>query len=105
MDMTAALVAPASMLTATPEITAAEMAKRGDIKETAQKFEAAFMSIMIQQMFAGLETSGPFGGGDGEKTFRSFMTEAMANQMTKSGGIGLADTVMGEMLKLQGLES
>ena len=31
------------------------------------------------------------------------MTEAMAGQMTKAGGVGLADTVMGEMLKLQGM--
>jgi len=87
---------------ATP--TAAEMAKRKDIDATAQSFESSFLSIMLQQMFEGVDTSAPFGGGDGEKMFRSFMTDAIAAQTTKSGGIGIADAVRTEMLKMQGLE-
>jgi Rod binding domain-containing protein len=31
------------------------------------------------------------------------MTEAMGKQIAKSGGLGIADTVAREMLKLQGL--
>jgi Rod binding domain-containing protein len=58
---------------------------------------------MLQQMFEGVDTAAPFGGGDGEKMFRSFMTEAMGKQIAKSGGLGIADTVAREMLKLQGL--
>jgi flagellar protein FlgJ len=83
---------------------AAELAKRGEIKETARKFEGQFLSIMLQQMFEGVEVSAPFGGGPGESMFKSFMTDAMAQQMTKVGGIGIADTVQREMLKLQGLK-
>ncbi|WP_395671453.1 rod-binding protein [Phenylobacterium sp.] len=79
-------------------------AKRGEIRATAQKFEEQFLSIMLQQLFEGVNTSAPFGGGPGEQMFKSFMTEAMAKQMTRGGGIGLADTVGREMLKLQGLE-
>ncbi len=79
-------------------------AKRGEIRATAQKFEEQFLSIMLQQMFEGVNTAAPFGGGPGEQMFKSFMTEAMAKQMTRGGGIGLADTVNREMLKLQGLE-
>ena len=85
--------------------SAAELAKRGKIDETAKAFEASFLSIMIGQMFEGVETSGPFGGGDGEKMFRSFFSDAIAKQVTKSGGgIGLASSVSREMLKLQGLQ-
>jgi Rod binding domain-containing protein len=47
--------------------------------------------------------SAPFGGGEGEKMFKSFFTDAVAKQVTKSGGIGVADQVAKEMLKLQGL--
>jgi Rod binding domain-containing protein len=36
--------------------------------------------------------------------FKSFMTDAMGQQMTRAGGIGIADTVQREMLKLQGLK-
>ena len=82
----------------------AELAKRGKITETAQAFEASFLSIMISQMFEGVETEAPFSGGDGEKMFRSFFSDAIAKQVSKSGGLGLADSVSREMLKLQGLQ-
>ena len=97
------LVAPA--LTASPmAVSAADLAKRGQIKQTAQDFEATFLSTMMQQMFSGLSTEGPFGGGPGEEMFRSVLTDAMAKQMSKTGGIGIAPAVEREMLKLQGLK-
>jgi Rod binding domain-containing protein len=85
------------------QTSAAELAKRGQIRQTAEKFEEQFLSIMLQQMFEGVNVSAPFGGGPGEEMFKSFMTEAMAKQMTRTGGIGLTDQVSREMLKLQGL--
>lgn len=84
--------------------SAAELAKRGKIKETAQNFEASFLSVMTQQMFEGVKTSEPFGGGQGEEMFKSVLAEAMSKQIAKAGGIGLAPTVEREMLKLQGLK-
>lgn len=79
--------------------------KRGQspeqMRETAQAFEASFLSQMLKPMFEGLETDGPFGGGEGEATWRSFLIDAMAKQAVKAGGIGLADTVMSEMVKMQ----
>lgn len=84
--------------------TTAELAQRSRAKEAAAAFEAQFLSSMLQQMFAGVDTEAPFGGGFGEEMFRSLMTDAMGRQMTKAGGIGLADTVQREILKLQGLQ-
>lgn len=84
--------------------SAAELARRGQIKQTAEKFEASFLSSMLQQMFEGLDTSGPFGGGRGEEMFRSVLTGAMATQMAKHGGVGIAAEVEREMLKMQGLK-
>ena len=101
-DLTALAVPPA-LTAAPPAGSAAELAKRGQIKATARDFEASFLSIMMQQMFAGLKTDGPFGGGPGEEMFRSVLTDAMAKQMARAGGIGIAPTVEREMLKLQGL--
>jgi len=101
-DLTAVSVSPA-LLQPTATQSAAELVKRGNIKETAKKFEASFLGIMLQQMFEGVETSAPFGGGPGEAMFKSFMTEAMAKKMTDAGGVGVANMVGREMLKLQGL--
>ena len=103
-DLTAALVSP-TLLTPPPGASsAAELAKRGQIKQTAQKFETSFLSVMLGQMMEGTETSAPFGGGPGEAMFKSFLTEAMAKKMTDNGGIGISAAVQREMLKMQGLK-
>ncbi len=81
-----------------------ETAARKKIAETAKTFEASFMSVMMQQMFEGVKTSEPFGGGNGEEMFKSVLTDAMSKEVTKAGGIGLASTVQREMLKMQGLK-
>jgi Rod binding domain-containing protein len=97
------LVAPT--VTPTPIAqSAADLAKRGKIQQTARDFEASFLSVMMQQMFAGISTDGPFGGGAGEEMFRSVLTEAMAKQMARRGGVGIAAEVQREMLKMQGLK-
>lgn len=85
------------------EASATEKMSRAKIDKTARDFEASFLSIMLGQMFEGVETAAPFGGGDSEKAFRSFLTESMGKSMAQHGGIGLADSVRKEMLKLQGL--
>jgi flagellar protein FlgJ len=102
----AAIALPASVLAgqaAGAPPTAAELAKRGQIAKTAQDFEASFLSVMLQSMFQGVKQQEPFGGGQGEEMFKSFMSEAMAKQMAKAGGIGLSKAVQAEMLKMQGL--
>lgn len=76
---------------------------RARIEKTAKEFESAFLSTAFQTMFSGVNTSEPFGGGEGEQAFKSFLMDAFAKQMTKSGGVGLAASVTQEMLKMQGL--
>lgn len=71
------------------------------IKKTAQDFETSFLAQMLKPMFQGLKTDGLFGGGQAEETWRSFLVDEMAKKTVAAGGIGLADTVMSEMLKMQ----
>jgi len=75
------------------------------MRETAEKFEASFLSQMLKPMFEGIETDGPFGGGEAEGTWRSFMIDEMAKQTVRAGGIGLADTVVSEMIRMQAEQS
>jgi Rod binding domain-containing protein len=72
-----------------------------DVRRVAEDFEAAFLARMLQPMFEGLSTDGPFGGGNAEATWRGFLVDAMARQVSQSGGIGLADHVQRELLSLQ----
>ena len=85
--------------------SAAEMAKRGSIQKTAKDFEASFLNVMYQSMFKDVGADNPYGGGQGEEMWKSFLTDAMAKQTVKRGGIGLSDVVAKEMLKLQGLSA
>lgn len=71
------------------------------IRQTAQDFEATFLAQMMKPMFDGLSTEAPFGGGHAEETWRGFMLDEMAKKTVAAGGIGLADTVMREMLRMQ----
>ena len=99
--LSAATISP-NTLAQTPQTTSADL-MRGKARDAAQKFESQFLAQMLGQMFQGIDTDGPFGGGHGEEMFRSLLTDSMAREMTKAGGIGLADTVQREILKLQGL--
>lgn len=71
------------------------------MRETAQAFEASFLSQMMKPMFEGLSTDGPFGGGQAEAQWRGFLVDAMAKQTVRAGGIGLADQVLAEMMRMQ----
>ncbi len=71
----------------------------------AEDFEAFFLSQVIEQMFAGISTDGPFGGGQGEKIFRSLMNQEMGRSMARNGGVGIAASVRAVMIRAQESES
>ena len=103
--MTSPLTTPVDMLSATKPIamSGAELATRSKIGKAAEAFEGQFLGIMLQSMFQGTDAEAPFGGGQGEQMFKSFLTDAIAKQSVKAGGLGIAAVVQREMLKLQGL--
>lgn len=87
-----------------PVTSALPLARGGEtpqMRATAEKFEASFLSQMLKPMFEGLDTNGLFGGGEAEGTWRGFLIDAMAEQTVRAGGIGLADTVVAEMIRMQ----
>ena len=66
------------------------------LREAAQKLEATFLAEMLKS--AGLGTSrSAFGGGIGEDQFSSFLRDAQATEMARSGGIGLAESLFNAM--------
>jgi Rod binding domain-containing protein len=69
--------------------------------KAAEEFEQVFLTTYLEQMFSGVKTEAPFGGGTGEEIFRSMLLNEYSTEMSKSGGIGLADYVYREILTLQ----
>lgn len=100
--MSLPIVTPATLPpTASPAVTPPAATATARMRETAEAFEASFMAQMLKPMFEGLSTDGLFGGGEAESTWRGFLVEAMAKQTVRAGGIGLADQVVSQMLKMQ----
>lgn len=85
--------------------TKPDPAVRARIDKTARDFEASFLSVMLGQMFEGVKTSAPFGGGEGETAFRSFLTDALSKSMVQHGGVGVSKAIGAELMKLQGLSA
>lgn len=71
------------------------------IADAAKQFESTMISSLLQPMFKGLSTDGPFGGGEAEGTFRSFLVDAIAKKVEKSGGLHLSSAIQREMIRMQ----
>lgn len=71
------------------------------IDEVAQEFEAVFLGQMLQHMFAGVDSDPNTGGGQTEEMYKSLLIDEYGKLMSRTGGVGVADHVKREMLKLQ----
>jgi len=76
-------------------------ANRSQIRKTAEDFEAVFLSQMLQPMFSTVPTDSLMDGGQAESIYRGMMVEEMGKSIAKGGGIGIADSVYREMIKMQ----
>lgn len=72
-------------------------------RDTAQKFEAVFIGQMAKLMLESVEQDGAFSGGHGEEMFRGVLAEKLGEEIAKGRGVGLADQVMAEIIRLQGV--
>ena len=71
------------------------------MRKTAENLEAFFLGQMLQPMFNNIEAAAPFGGGNSERMWRSMQVEEFGKAFARMGGVGLADSIMKEMLRLQ----
>ena len=94
-------VATASIAANAPTTKVAPTHDDKGIDKAAQDFEAVFLSQMLESMFKGIKTDGPFGGGHAEEMMRSFMLQEYGKVMAANGGVGIADAVKRELLHAQ----
>ncbi len=88
-------------LPATAELPAQPRAPRGDTPEArrraAETFEGLVLGVLLQPLFAGLETKGAFFGGAGEAQWRPMLVQELGSAIARGGGLGLAAAVLREM--------
>ena len=70
-------------------------------RKVGADFEQMFIAQMLQPIFDAMPPDGVFGGGTGEKMFRSFQVDEYAKAITRTGGIGIADAVARHIISLQ----
>ena len=75
--------------------------KDSNPRKTAEDFEAFFLTQMFELMSAGVKTDGPMGGGQAESKWRSFLNDEYGRAMSKGRGLGIADMVYDQMIKMQ----
>ena len=71
------------------------------MRRAAEEFEAVFLAQMMAPMFEGLDTDGLGGGGMGEEIFRPMLIERYAEALSQAGGVGIADSIVRELMRLQ----
>ena len=70
-------------------------------RKTAEDFEAFFLAQAMDSMFSGIDSDKLFGAGNGENVYRSLLIQEYAKVAAKSGGVGIADAVQREILRMQ----
>jgi Rod binding domain-containing protein len=68
----------------------------------AQNYESMFLETVFKQMTSGLTGEGPLGTeGDGGEIWRGMLVDEYARKVNTSGGVGIADSVYRELIRIQ----
>ena len=71
-------------------------------RKTAEDFESMFLEQSLQRMFTSTGDEGPLGeNGTGGDVYRSMLVKEYAGTIAKSGGVGIANQVYSEIIKIQ----
>lgn len=78
-------------------------ANKAKALKTATEFESMFLENSLDRLTQSEGTDGPLGeNGTGGGVYRSMLNKEYAQSIVQSGGIGIGDQVMREMLRMQG---
>lgn len=85
-----------------PESKPGEPKNIEQLRSQARELEGVFLNTLMKQMFSGIKTDqSSFGGGFAEETWRGMQAEQLSNQIAESGGLGIADALMGDLIAMQ----
>lgn len=63
----------------------------------ARELEGVFLTTLMKEMFSGIDTEASFA----QETWRGMQAEHFATAMAEAGGVGLADSLMADLIALQ----
>ncbi|WP_377192459.1 rod-binding protein [Ruegeria meonggei] len=68
------------------------------MQSAAVELEAAFLTVMLKSAGLG-KARQSLGGGAGEDQFSSFLVQQQAQQLAKSGGVGLSEILFQSLME------
>ena len=100
-DLARAAINAGQSSSLTPRIDPTKTDRIAEARRAAEEFEAVFLAQMLAPMFENLGQDDLVGGGFGEGVYRSLLVEEYGKAISRSGGVGIAEAVQREILKLQ----
>ena len=95
------LQTPRSNLVEFEKIDPSKIRNYEQIDAKARDFEAVFLAEMMKPMFESVDVDPLFGGGQTEEIFRGMQVQEYGKQIAEKKGIGLADFVKRELIRVQ----
>ena len=99
--MTQAIPSPAAATAGTPASGPGKPANLEAMRDVAQQFEAVFLAQVLSKINQGSTTDQTAGEGGAQTLFHDMFNDEVAKLISRSGGVGVADAVLKEMLKVQ----
>ena len=102
--MDSALLSTDFVSSAMPQKVAPKISNVVDLekaRKAVEDFEAFFISQTFEQMYSTVPVNETFGGGNAEKIFRSMLIDEYGKMTARSGGIGLTNQIMAQLLQQQ----
>ncbi len=94
--------ANAAKASANKSLSQSDEKMHAQLDVVAKDFESMFMTEMIKPMFEEVnKPNAMFGGGKGEEIFNGFMMQEYGKLISDTGGIGIADAVKQELIRMQ----
>jgi flagellar protein FlgJ len=78
-------------------------AEQRRLRATAHEIESIFLSHMLKMMRQSSGKAAPLSG-SGQRVYSEMMDEHLGRTLAKGGGIGLADLLVKDVLRRQGVE-
>lgn len=75
---------------------------KSETRKTADDFESMFLESSLDRLTQSTGDEGPLGeNGTGGGVYKSMLSKEYAHSIVKSGGLGIANQVYAQMMKLQ----
>ena len=73
-----------------------------EMREAARQFESYFTFMLLKEMRKSIPKDGILSSGLGHDIYQSMYDEAIAEEMSKTGGLGLSKALMDQYLRTSG---